>query len=64
MDIHKKNSEIGEYNTQIERLKPTNTKDLQASTKFVTTSKPMQYAVKKLSERLSPLDLMTALLDA
>lgn len=64
VEIHKKGNEIEEYNTQITRLKPTNTKDLQASTKFVTTSKPMQYAVKKLSERLSPLDVMAALLDA
>ncbi len=64
VDIHKKGAEIDEYNTQITRLKPTNTKDLQASTKFVTISKPMQYAVKKLSERLSPLDVMAALLEA
>ena len=64
VQIHKVGNEIDGFNTQIEGLKPTNTKDLAASTKFVTASKPLQFAAKKFSERLRPLDVMGALLDA
>ncbi len=64
VEIHKKNNEIDEYNKQIDRNKPLNTKYLAASTKFVTASKPLQFAAKKISERLSPMDLMASLLDA
>ena len=64
VEIHKVNTDIEHYNTQIDALRPTNTKDLAASAKFVTTSKPLQFATKFFSEKLSPTAVYACLLDA
>ncbi len=62
--IHKTNTELDHYNTQITALKPTNDKDLGKSAKFVKDSKPLQFTAKFFSEKLPPLDVMSSLLDA
>lgn len=62
--IHKTNTELDHYNTQITALKPTNDKDLGKSAKFVKDSKPLQFTARFFSEKLAPLDVLASLLDA
>jgi len=64
VEIHKVNTDIDHYSAQVDALKPANSKDLASSAKFVNTSKPLQFAAKFFSEKLSPLDIWSSLLDA
>jgi hypothetical protein len=64
VEIHKVNTDLDHFNTNIAALTPTTTKDLASSARFVSTSKPLQFAAKFFSEKLSPLDVYSSLMDA